>query len=183
MSARNLQPWRFVVVRSIATTLKEIGALCSTGKFVADAPAAIVVLKDVTNARWADVDCAQAVQNMANAGLGARVSARAGSAISTLRKSARCSRCRTGGRSSRFCRSDTPTRKIRRKGNRSSRGGRWCIRSALGIPDGGNFSMGKQRRRISHACAAGGRGDPCTGIHTERNAAAAFRGLLWEGGR
>jgi len=28
----------------------------------------IVVLKDVANARWADVDCAQAVQNMADAG-------------------------------------------------------------------------------------------------------------------
>jgi nitroreductase len=49
-------------------TLKEIGALSSTGRFVADSPAAIVVLKDVANARWADVDCAQAVQNMADAG-------------------------------------------------------------------------------------------------------------------
>jgi nitroreductase len=67
MSARNLQPWQFIVVRK-PETLKEIGALCSTGKFVADSPAAIVVLKDVANARWADVDCAQAVQNMADAG-------------------------------------------------------------------------------------------------------------------
>jgi nitroreductase len=67
MSARNLQPWQFVVVRN-RDTLKEIGALCSTGRFVALSPAAIVVLKDVANARWADVDCGQAVQNMANAG-------------------------------------------------------------------------------------------------------------------
>jgi len=67
MSARNLQPWQFVVIQN-RDTLKQIGALCSTGRFVADAPAAIVVLKDVGNARWADVDCAQAVQNMANAG-------------------------------------------------------------------------------------------------------------------
>ena len=67
MSARNLQPWQFIVVRN-RDTLKEIGALCSTGRFVALAPAAIVVLKDVGNARWADVDCGQAVQNMANAG-------------------------------------------------------------------------------------------------------------------
>jgi len=66
MSARNLQPWRFIVVQD-RTRLKDIGALCTTGKFVADAPAAVVVLKDVANARWADVDCAQAVQNMANA--------------------------------------------------------------------------------------------------------------------
>jgi nitroreductase len=67
MSARNMQPWQFIVIRN-RDTLKEIGALCSTGKFVADSPSAIVVLKDVGNARWADVDCAQAVQNMADAG-------------------------------------------------------------------------------------------------------------------
>ena len=66
MSARNLQPWQFIVVESLER-LREIGALCSTGKFVADAPAAVVVLKEVVNARWADIDCAQAVQNMANA--------------------------------------------------------------------------------------------------------------------
>jgi nitroreductase len=67
MSARNMQPWQFIVIQNRGT-LKEIGALCSTGRFVAEAPSAIVVLKDVANARWADVDCAQAVQNMANAG-------------------------------------------------------------------------------------------------------------------
>jgi nitroreductase len=67
MSARNLQPWQFIVVRDRAR-LREIGALCSTGRFVADSPAAVVVLKDTGNKRWADVDCAQAVQNMANAG-------------------------------------------------------------------------------------------------------------------
>ncbi|HZO82694.1 MAG TPA: nitroreductase family protein [Candidatus Binataceae bacterium] len=67
MSARNLQPWQFIVVRERAT-LREMGALCSTGRYVADAPAAIVVLKDRGNTRWADVDCAHAVQNMANAG-------------------------------------------------------------------------------------------------------------------
>src|SRR5579859_974055 len=66
MSARNLQPWQFIVIRS-GETLREIGALCSTGRFVADAPSAIVVLKDKSNSRWADVDCAQAVQNMATA--------------------------------------------------------------------------------------------------------------------
>ena len=67
MSARNLQPWQFVVIRDRAR-LKQIGELCTTGRFVTDAPAAIVVLKDLSNTRWADVDCAQAVQNMANAG-------------------------------------------------------------------------------------------------------------------
>jgi len=66
MSARNLQPWQFVVI-SDRKRLGEIGALCSTGRFVGDAPAAIAVLKDSTNTRWADIDCGQAVQNMATA--------------------------------------------------------------------------------------------------------------------
>ncbi len=66
MSARNMQPWQVLVVRERAA-LREMGALCSTGRYVADAPAAIVVLKDRGNTRWADVDCAHAVQNMANA--------------------------------------------------------------------------------------------------------------------
>ncbi|HEX4210622.1 MAG TPA: nitroreductase family protein [Candidatus Binataceae bacterium] len=66
MSARNKQPWQFIVIRN-RDTLREIGALCATGKFVADAPSAIVILKDTTNTRWADIDCAQAVQNMATA--------------------------------------------------------------------------------------------------------------------
>jgi len=69
MSARNLQPWQFVVIHDRGT-LREIGSLCSTGRFVADAPSAIVVLKDTSNTRWADVDCAQAVQNMATAAWG-----------------------------------------------------------------------------------------------------------------
>jgi nitroreductase len=66
MSARNLQPWQFIIVRN-PDTLRAMGALCSTGRFVADAPSAIVILKDLGDARWADIDCAQAVQNMANA--------------------------------------------------------------------------------------------------------------------
>ncbi len=66
MSARNLQPWQFVVITR-RDALKAIGALCATGRFIADAPAAVAVLKDLGNTRWADVDCAQAVQNMANA--------------------------------------------------------------------------------------------------------------------
>src|SRR5260370_31816002 len=63
MSARNLHPWQLIAIRK-SETLKEIGALCSTGRFVADSPSAIVVLKDVANARWTDVDRAPAVQNM-----------------------------------------------------------------------------------------------------------------------
>ncbi len=66
MSAVNLQPWQFIVITN-RETLRQIAAFSSTGRFVAGAPAAIVVLKDRGNARWADVDCAQAVQNMASA--------------------------------------------------------------------------------------------------------------------
>jgi nitroreductase len=66
MSARNLQPWQFIVIRN-PDTLRALGALCATGRFVGEAPAAVAILKDKNNARWADVDCAQAVQNMANA--------------------------------------------------------------------------------------------------------------------
>lgn len=66
MSARNLQPWQFVIIYD-RDRIRDIGALCATGKFVSDAPAAVVVLKDTSNTRWADIDCAQAVQNMATA--------------------------------------------------------------------------------------------------------------------
>ena len=67
MSARNLQPWMFVIVRD-RETLRRLGGLCTTGRFISDAPAAIAVLKDLGNTRWAEIDCAQAVQNMATAG-------------------------------------------------------------------------------------------------------------------
>jgi len=66
MSARNLQPWQFIVIRN-PDAIRELGALCSTGRFIAEAPAAVAVVKDRNNTRWADIDCAQAVQNMANA--------------------------------------------------------------------------------------------------------------------
>jgi nitroreductase len=66
MSARNLQPWQFVVIYD-RNRIREIGALCATGRFVSDAPAVVIVLKDTSNIRWADIDCAQAVQNMATA--------------------------------------------------------------------------------------------------------------------
>jgi nitroreductase len=67
MSARNLQPWQFVIIRD-RETLKKLGELCTTGRFIGEAPAAIAILKDLGNKRWADVDCAQAVQNMADVG-------------------------------------------------------------------------------------------------------------------
>ncbi len=66
MSARNTQPWNFIVIRDHAV-LKQIAELSSTGRFVAEAPAAIAIVKDTSHPRWADIDCAQAVMNMANA--------------------------------------------------------------------------------------------------------------------
>jgi nitroreductase len=41
-SQRNRQPWRFVVVQN-RDTLKQIGALASTGPYIADAPLAIAL--------------------------------------------------------------------------------------------------------------------------------------------
>lgn len=67
MSARNLQPWQFIVIRD-RETLEKLGELCTTGRFIGEAPSAIAILKDLGNKRWADVDCAQAVQNMADMG-------------------------------------------------------------------------------------------------------------------
>ncbi|MGH7907968.1 MAG: nitroreductase family protein [Candidatus Binataceae bacterium] len=66
MSASNRQPWQFIVIRK-RETLDKLAAHASTGKFLAQAPAAIAILKDKANERWADIDCAQAVQNMATA--------------------------------------------------------------------------------------------------------------------
>jgi nitroreductase len=66
MSAKNMQPWQFIILRS-RENITAIAPYCTTGKFVAEAPAAVVVLKDVQNPLWADIDCAQAVQNMATA--------------------------------------------------------------------------------------------------------------------
>ncbi len=66
MSGRNLQPWQFIVVQE-HQRLKRLGELCSSARFVGDAPSAVVVLKDRSNARWGDNDCAHAVQNMATA--------------------------------------------------------------------------------------------------------------------
>ena len=65
MSAMNRQPWSFVIVRQ-PQILRELGALTPHGQFIAEVPAAIVVLKTLEG-RFSDEDCAQAVQNIANA--------------------------------------------------------------------------------------------------------------------
>jgi nitroreductase len=60
-SSRNRQEWNFVVVRS-PETLKQLGALASTGRYIADAPLAIAVV--VPDAPMGYVDGARAVQDM-----------------------------------------------------------------------------------------------------------------------
>ena len=60
-SSRNLQPWHFVVVRD-RDTLRAIGGIASSGRFVADAPMAIVIAMD--NADRPDLDTGRALQQM-----------------------------------------------------------------------------------------------------------------------
>ena len=116
MSARNLQPWQFIVVRD-RERLKAMGAVCTTGRFVADAPSAVVILKDTANARWADVDCAQAVQNMATAGWALGLGT-CWVGNSMRPNSPRCSPSPMDGRCSPSCRSAMPMRRILRRASR-----------------------------------------------------------------
>jgi nitroreductase len=60
-SASNLQPWHFIVVRD-RDTLRQLGALASSGPYVAQAPLAIVVAVDKT--RFAVSDASRAIQSM-----------------------------------------------------------------------------------------------------------------------
>ncbi len=72
-SQRNRQPWRLVVVQD-RDTLKKIGALASTGPYIANAAFAIALAMDA-GAKAIQLDAGQAIQNMALAawaeGLGA----------------------------------------------------------------------------------------------------------------
>jgi nitroreductase len=60
-SSRNLQPWHFIVVQDRAT-LKEIGDIATSGKFVANAPLAIAIATD--SADRPDLDSGRALQQM-----------------------------------------------------------------------------------------------------------------------
>ena len=60
-SGMNGQPWHFIVVRD-AGTLRRLGALASSGPYVARAPLAIVVATDRT--RFAVSDASRAIQSM-----------------------------------------------------------------------------------------------------------------------
>ena len=60
-SAKNLQPWHFVVVQDRAI-LKKLGALARTGAHVAQAAAAVIVAVDKTP--FAVSDASRAIQSM-----------------------------------------------------------------------------------------------------------------------
>jgi nitroreductase len=60
-SGMNRQPWHFVVVRD-AEMLRRLGALASSGRYVAQAPLAVVVATD--KSRFAVSDASRAIQSM-----------------------------------------------------------------------------------------------------------------------
>jgi nitroreductase len=64
-SGMNRQPWHFIVIRE-RDTLRRIGALATSGSYVAQAPLAIVVVTD--RSRFAVSDASRAIQSMLLAG-------------------------------------------------------------------------------------------------------------------
>jgi nitroreductase len=60
-SGMNQQPWHFIVIRD-REMLRRLGALASSGPYVAQAPLAIVVAVDTT--RFAVSDASRAIQSM-----------------------------------------------------------------------------------------------------------------------
>jgi nitroreductase len=60
-SGMNRQPWHFIVVRD-PDTLRRLGALASSGPYVAQAPLAVVVATD--KSRFAVSDASRAIQSM-----------------------------------------------------------------------------------------------------------------------
>jgi nitroreductase len=61
-SSINKQPWHFVLVRN-RQTLRELGALISTGRYIAEAGAAVVVACE-TRSPYAVSDASRAIQSM-----------------------------------------------------------------------------------------------------------------------
>jgi nitroreductase len=68
----NLQPWHFIIIKN-KRTLKELGKLCISGRFIVDAPLGVVIITEPSN-KWHEIDGARAVQNMSlaawNEGIG-----------------------------------------------------------------------------------------------------------------
>ena len=64
-SARNRQPWHFIVIRD-TDALAQIGSIASSGSFVAGAPLGIAIVMD--NANRPELDAGRALQQMELAG-------------------------------------------------------------------------------------------------------------------
>lgn len=62
-SAMNLQPWHFIAIKN-KETLRELGRLCVSGRFIDDAAFAVVIVTDPAN-KWHEIDGTRSVQNMA----------------------------------------------------------------------------------------------------------------------
>ncbi len=60
-SSMNRQPWHFVVIEN-RDTLRQLGALAQTGRYIAQAPLAIVVAIETT--QYAVSDASRAIQSM-----------------------------------------------------------------------------------------------------------------------
>jgi nitroreductase len=60
-SSMNAQPWHFIVVED-RDTLRQLGALARTGRYIAQAPLAVVVAIEET--RFAVSDASRAIQSM-----------------------------------------------------------------------------------------------------------------------
>lgn len=60
-SSINKQPWHFIVVQN-RDTLRQLGALAQTGRYIAGAPLAIVVITERT--QFAVSDASRAIQSM-----------------------------------------------------------------------------------------------------------------------
>lgn len=60
-SAANRQPWQFIVVED-KDTLRQLGVLAPTGRYIAQAPLAIVV--GMTPSQWSESDASRAIQSM-----------------------------------------------------------------------------------------------------------------------
>ena len=61
-SARNDQPWEFILVRD-KNKLKQMGNYCISGTFITQSDFAIVILTD-PKSKWQEIDTTRAAQNM-----------------------------------------------------------------------------------------------------------------------
>jgi hypothetical protein len=147
MSARNLQPWQFIVVRD-RERLKAMGALCTTSPMrrrqssslrtspTRDGPTLTARRRYRT---WRPPD-------------GLWGSAPAGWATSMRPSLGKFSVTRLDGRSSRFFRLAMPMPRTLRRGNRSRSEPRWCITNGTGRQSRVNWHLDTNRGLLRKVC-------------------------------